>query len=192
MPDNDILLARHGQTEWSVNGRHTGHTDIPLTDEGRVQAKALGARFGGIEFALVLSSPLARALDTCCLAGLGDVAVEDPDLKEWDYGEYEGITSDEIHQTRPGWTVWADGAPGGESPEQVGIRADRVVERLEAADGLCAVFGHGHMLRVLAARWVGMPTAAGAKFALSPATLSGLGREHDDRVLSLWNDGSHF
>lgn len=192
MVDNDTLLARHGQTEWSRDGRHTGRTDIPLTDEGRVQAAALAPRFDGLEFALVLSSPLSRAIDTCRLAGLGADAVQEPDLAEWDYGEYDGITSDEVHESRPGWSVWTDGAPGGESPEDVAARADRVIARLEATDGRCAVFAHGHILRMLAARWLSLPPAGGAMFALSTATLSGFGHEHGNHVLTLWNDGSHL
>lgn len=192
MSDSEILLARHGQTEWSLNGQHTGRTDIPLTAEGREQSAALAPRLAGLHPALVLSSPLIRAMDTCRLAGLGDQAVEEPDLMEWHYGDYEGITSAEIRATRPGWTIWADGAPGGESPDQVGDRADRVIARLEGVEGLRMVFAHGHMLRVLAARWLGLPTAGGSMFALSTATLSGLGHEHDARVLTLWNDGSHF
>ncbi|MGI8845426.1 MAG: histidine phosphatase family protein [Thermoleophilaceae bacterium] len=192
MPENEILLARHGETEWSLDGRHTGSTDIPLTDEGRVQGKALASRFAGLDFALVLSSPLSRAMDTCRLVGLGDQAVQEPDLAEWDYGDYEGITTDQIRESRPGWTVWADGAEGGESPEQIGARADRVIQRLDAAGGRCAVFGHGHMLRVLAARWLDLPAADGSKLLLSTATLSGLGHERDTRAITLWNDASHF
>jgi len=192
MPDNEILLARHGQTEWSVNGRHTGHTDIPLTDEGRRQGEALAPRFAGLDLALVLSSPLSRALDTCRLAGLGDSAVQDGDLKEWDYGDYEGVTTDEIRESRPGWTVWTHGAAGGESSEQIGARADRVIERLEATDGRCVVFAHGHILRVLAARWIGLPASAGSLLALSTATLSGLGHDRETRMITLWNDQSHL
>jgi probable phosphoglycerate mutase len=192
MPDTEILLARHGETEWSRDGRHTGLTDVPLTDTGREQARALASRFAGLQPALVLSSPLSRALETCRLAGLGEQAAEEPDLVEWDYGDYEGITTEEIRENRPGWSIFEDGAPGGESPEQIGARADRVIERLEAADGLAVAFAHGHILRVLAARWVGLPAAGGRYLALSTATLSALGRERETRVVTLWNDGSHL
>jgi probable phosphoglycerate mutase len=192
MPDTEILLARHGETEWSRDGRHTGLTDVPLTDTGREQARALGRRFEGLSPALVLTSPLSRAADTCRLAGLGDLAVEDPDLQEWHYGEYEGITTDRIREDRPGWTVFRDGCPGGESPEEIGARADRVVERLRGADGTAVAFAHGHILRVLAARWLGLPAGAGAYLALSTATLSALGWEREQGVVTLWNDGSHL
>jgi broad specificity phosphatase PhoE len=192
VPENHILLARHGQTEWSRDGRHTGRTDVPLTDTGREQARALGSRFEGLEPALVLTSPLSRAAETCRLAGLGEVAIEDPDLQEWDYGDYEGITTEEVREDHPGWTVFRDGCPGGESPEEVGARADRVVERLRGVDGLGVAFAHGHILRVLAARWLGLPADAGAYLALSTATLSALGWEREQGVVTLWNDGSHL
>jgi probable phosphoglycerate mutase len=182
-----IILARHGQTEWSRDGRHTGRTDIPLTDEGREQAAALAPRLAGKEFALVLTSPLSRAAETCRLAGLGDRAEPEPALMEWDYGDYEGITSAQIHEDRPGWTIFADGAPGGESPDQIGARVDGVIERLVAADGPCAVFAHGHVLRVLGARWIGMPASGGARLGLSTATLSVLGTEHDVRAIARWD-----
>jgi broad specificity phosphatase PhoE len=192
VPDSQILLARHGETEWSRDGRHTGRTDIPLTETGRSQARALGARFEGLSPSLVLTSPLSRAAETCRLAGLGDVAEEDPDLQEWDYGDYEGVTTDQIREERPGWAVFRDGCPGGESPEQVGARADRVVERLRGVDGLAIAFAHGHILRVLAARWMGLPASGGAYLALSTATLSGLGWEREQGVVTLWNDGGHL
>jgi broad specificity phosphatase PhoE len=192
VPDSQILLARHGETEWSRDGRHTGLTDIPLTETGRSQARALGARLEGLAPTLVLTSPLSRAAETCRLAGLGDQAVEDPDLQEWDYGDYEGVTSDQIREERPGWTVFRDGCPGGESPEEIGARADRVVERLRSVDGLAVAFAHGHILRVLAARWVGLPASGGAYLALSTATLSGLGWEREQGVVTLWNDGGHL
>ena len=192
MPDSQILLARHGETEWSRDGRHTGRTDLPLTETGRAQARALGARFEGLSPSLVLTSPLSRAAETCRLAGLGDVAEEEPDLQEWDYGDYEGVTTDQIREERPGWTVFRDGCPGGESPEQIGARADRVVERLRGVDGLAVAFAHGHILRVLAARWVGLPASGGANLALSTATLSGLGWEREQGVVTLWNDGGHL
>ena len=182
-----ITLARHGETEWSRAGRHTGRTDVPLTEHGREQAAALTPRLEGIDFALVLTSPLSRAADTCRLAGLGDVAEPEPALLEWDYGDYEGLTSAQIHEERPGWTIFADGAPGGETPDQVGARVDAVVERLDAAGGPCAVFAHGHVLRVLGARWIGEPPAVGARLGLSTATLSVLGHEHGSRAIARWN-----
>ena len=192
MPDTEIMLARHGETEWSRDLRHTGHTDIPLTDIGREQARALATRFSDLELAFVLTSPLSRATESCRLAGLGDQAVEEPDLVEWDYGEYEGMTTEEIRQDVPGWTVWDGGAPGGEDANQVGARADRVIARVREADGPGVVFAHGHVLRVLGARWIGLPAASGALLALSTSTLSTLGYERDRQVLTLWNDASHL
>ena len=181
------MLARHGETEWSRAGRHTGRTDVPLTERGREQAAALAPRLAGTDFALVLTSPLSRAADTCRLAGLAAGAAPEPALMEWDYGDYEGLTSAEIHTGRPGWTIFADGAPGGETPDQVGTRVDPVIEQLAAAPGPCAVFAHGHVLRVLAARWIGLPPAAGARLGLSTATLSVLGIEHGVRAIARWN-----
>lgn len=192
MPDTEIMLARHGETEWSRDLRHTGHTDIPLTDIGREQARALATRFSDLELAFVLTSPLSRATESCRLAGLGDQAVEEPDLVEWDYGEYEGMTTEEIRRDVPGWTVWDGGAPGGEDADQVGARADRVIARVREADGPGVVFAHGHVLRVLGARWIGLPAASGALLALSTSTLSTLGYERDRQVLTLWNDGGHL
>ena len=192
MPDTEIMLARHGETEWSRDLRHTGHTDIPLTDIGREQARALATRFSDLELAFVLTSPLSRATESCRLAGLGDQAVEEPDLVEWDYGEYEGMTTEEIRRDVPGWTVWDGGAPGGEDANQVGARADRVIARVREADGPGVVFAHGHVLRVLGARWIGLPAASGALLALSTSTLSTLGYERDRQVLTLWNDGGHL
>ena len=192
MPDTEIMLARHGETEWSRDLRHTGHTDIPLTDIGREQARALATRFSDLELAFVLTSPLSRATESCRLAGLGDQAVEEPDLVEWDYGEYEGMTTEEIRRDVPGWTVWDGAAPGGEAADQVGARADRVIARVREADGPGVVFAHGHVLRVLGARWIGLPAASGALLALSTSTLSTLGYERDRQVLTLWNDGGHL
>ena len=182
-----IMLARHGQTEWSRDGRHTGRTDIPLTEEGRRQAEALRPALATLEPALVLTSPLSRAAETCRLAGLGDVAVEEPALMEWDYGEYEGLTSDQIHEQRPGWNIFEDGAPGGETPRDVAARADAVIERMAGAGGPCVAFAHGHVLRVLGARWIDLPPAAGARLGLFTATLSALGTEHGVRALARWN-----
>ena len=182
-----VVLVRHGATEWSASGRHTGRTDIPLDDEGRARAKALGERLRHYEFSLVLTSPLVRARDTCALAGLGDRAEVEPDLVEWDYGEYEGKTTREIRATRPGWTVFEGGVVNGETVEEVGARADRVIARLERVDGTVALFSHGHMLRILAARWLGLPAVDGRLLALDPATLSVLGYEHETRVVQRWN-----
>jgi broad specificity phosphatase PhoE len=184
---HDVVLARHGQTEWSLSGQHTGTTDIPLTDAGREQARALARRLEGREFGVVLSSPLERALETCRLAGLGDRVSVREELREWDYGEYEGLTTAEIQAGRPGWHLFDDGCPGGETAEDVGARVDPVVAELRAADGGAMVFGHGHCLRVLAARWLEMPARDGAHFALSTATLSILGGEHDRPALWAWN-----
>lgn len=193
MPDGPrLILVRHGQTDWSESGQHTGWTDVPLNDAGRRQARLLAARLAGRAFSLVLSSPLSRALDTCRAVGLGERAEIDPDLREWDYGEIEGRTTDEIRETRPGWTVWGGPVPGGETVEEVGRRVDRVIERVLQADGDVAIFGHGHCLRILAARWLGLEPAAGALFELSTATVSRLGWERERRVLELWNGGAHL
>jgi probable phosphoglycerate mutase len=187
-----VVLVRHGETEWSRDGRHTGRSDIDLTDRGRRQAEATGQRLAGASWSLVLTSPLRRAFDTCRLAGLGDRAAPDDDLMEWDYGEYEGLTTPEICARDPSWSLWREGCPGGEMPDDVGGRADRVLERLRAPSGDAVVFAHGHILRVLAARWVGEPAAFGARLMLSTASLSTLGTEHDVPAVSLWNDTSHL
>jgi broad specificity phosphatase PhoE len=183
-----LTLVRHGDTEWSLSGRHTGWTDISLVDSGRGQATQIGRRLGGVTFALVLSSPLSRALDTCRLAGLGDVVVTDPDLREWNYGDLEGLTSDQIRQSMPGWTIWSGPVPGGETADEVGRRADRVIARALAATGDVAIFAHGHLLRVLAARWLGLAADRGALFELGTATVSRLGWERESRVIELWNE----
>ncbi len=186
---SEIFLIRHGETAWSLSGQHTSRTDLALTDEGRQRAAALGARLAGHDFALVLSSPMRRALETCRLAGFD--AQVDPNLREWDYGGYEGLTSDEIHKTWPEWTIWTGTPPGGESAEQVGARADRVIERaLEALareEGDVALFGHGHMLRVLGARWLELTPDSGKLFALDTGSLSVLGWERSVRVIRMWN-----
>lgn len=189
-PAQEIVLVRHGETEWSRDGRHTGRTDVPLTERGRDEATALGAALRGRSFALVLTSPLVRASETCRLVGLGDLALARDDLREWDYGEFEGRTTSEIRGERPGWTLWRDGCPGGESAAEVGARADRVVAELRATDDDVAVFAHGHLLRVLAARWVGLAAAEGARLALDTATVSILGHERETSVVRLWNDVS--
>jgi broad specificity phosphatase PhoE len=181
------VLVRHGETEWSLAGRHTGRTDVPLTAHGREEAGLVGAALRKWRFARVFTSPLARALDTCRLAGLGDAAEERDDLAEWDYGAYEGLTTDEIRLERPGWTLWDDGVIGGETVEDVGTRADRVIAELRAIDGDAAVFAHGHVLRVFGARWVSLPPTAGALLALEPATVSILGYERERAVIWSWN-----
>jgi probable phosphoglycerate mutase len=184
----EIVLVRHGETEWSRDGRHTGRTDVPLDERGRAEARALAGMLAGRRFALVLTSPLSRAVETCRLAGLGDRALVRDELAEWDYGAYEGRTTAEIRAGRPGWSLWGDGVPDGETVEQVGARADRVLRELGTVDGEVAVFAHGHLLRVLAARWLGLDPIAGRVLALDPATVSVLGHEHEWRVLRAWNE----
>lgn len=181
----EVVLVRHAETAWSLDGRHTGRSDIPLTDHGREVAVALAPRFAGREFALVLSSPLSRARDTAALAGLE--AQLDDDLQEWDYGAYEGITTPDIREERPGWYLWDDGVPEGESAADVGARADRVIERVLAADGDCCLVAHGHMLRVLAARWLEQPPALGGRLWLGTGAVCVLGWEREVRVLRGWN-----
>ena len=183
----EIWLIRHGETEWSLSGAHTGRTDIPLTATGERQAEELGRRLGGREFALVLTSPLARARETCRLAGYGDVAQIEPGLREWDYGVYEGHTSTEIQRQVPGWTIWTSPVPGGETIEQVAARARGVVDRASSAAGDVALFAHGHLLRILTTVWLGLAPNAGKLFALSTASLSVLGYERDTRVIAQWN-----
>jgi broad specificity phosphatase PhoE len=184
----ELVLIRHGETEWSLDGRHTGNSDIPLTVVGRRQASSLRDALQSRRFERVVSSPRQRSLDTCRLAGLGDRVEVMDDLAEWDYGEYDGITTRQIRERRPDWLLWRDGCPGGESPAQVGARADRVLADLGGVVGDVVVFSHGHFLRVLGARWVDLETAAGAKLGLDVATLSILGFEHEvDRVIDTWN-----
>lgn len=185
---NELLLARHGETEWSATGRHTSRTDLPLTDHGRRRARGLAPRLADRRFALVLTSPLRRAVETCELAGLSAEAQVRDQLREWDYGDYEGITTAEIHGQRPGWSLWRDGCPNGEVAADVGARADRVIAEVRAADGGSIAFGHGHMLRVLAARWLGLAPEDGGLFALSTGTLSTLGYEHDSPVIRSWSE----
>jgi broad specificity phosphatase PhoE len=188
-----IHLARHGDTAWTVSGQHTGRTDLPLTERGERNARALGERLRGRKFARVFTSPLQRAVRTCELAGFSGAAEEDPDLVEWDYGEYEGRRTAEIHAERPGWLLFRDGCPGGEAPDEVGARADRVIARLRAVGGDVLLFSSGHFLRVLTARWLGLDVAAGAYFVLGTASLSTLGYEHDrtEPAIRLWNDTHH-
>ena len=173
---HEIVLVRHGETKWSLSGQHTSRTDLPLTERGRERARALAEQLAGRRFGLVLCSPLRRARETCELAGFGGVMELCDDLREWDYGEYEGLTTPEIRERDPGWLMWRDGCPGGERPDQVGARADRALARLRSADGDAIAFAHGHILRV-----------TGARFALGAGALSVLGFERETEVLSRWN-----
>jgi probable phosphoglycerate mutase len=190
----ELWLVRHGETEWSVDGRHTSRTDIPLTAHGRLRAKELGEYLKGVTFAAVLRSPMLRAKETCEIAGFGDVAVVDDGLKEWDYGVYEGRTTREIQEEIPGWSVWKDAIVGGETVEQVGVRADGVIARALAAAGdadgaKVALFAHAHILRILAARWIALEARGGELFALGTGSVSVLGWERETRVIERWNRG---
>jgi broad specificity phosphatase PhoE len=184
---SEIVLVRHGETEWSRDGRHTGSTDVPLTDEGRRQAERAGRWLAGRSFSRVLTSPLSRARETCRLAGFAGEAEVRDELVEWDYGDYEGLTTPEIRERRPGWYLWRDGCPGGESAHHVAERVDPLIAQVRDADGHVALFAHGHVLRVLAARWVGLDAEAGGLLRLSTATLSALGWERETAVITLWN-----
>ncbi len=188
-----VYLARHGETVWSLSGQHTGLTDLPLTERGERNARSLAGRLKGLTFTAVLTSPLQRATRTCELAGFGDRAEMDRSLVEWNYGEYEGRRTADIRRERPGWQLFRDGCPGGETPGQVGDRADRVVRRLRTIAGNVLLFSSGHFLRVLAARWLGLEPGAGRYFLLSTASLSALGYEHDlsQPVIRLWDDTRH-
>jgi broad specificity phosphatase PhoE len=183
----EVVLVRHGETEWSRAGKHTGRTDIPLTDRGRKEAQAVGAELRGRRFASVLTSPLARAFETCRLAGFGELTELREELMEWDYGAYEGRKTTEIRKDHPGWTLWRDGVPEGETIAQVEARVDRVIAELRAVAGDAVVFAQGHVLRVLAARWLGLEPAAGRLFALDAATISILGFERETPVIRMWN-----
>jgi broad specificity phosphatase PhoE len=187
MAIQQVYLARHGETEWSLSGQHTGITDIPLTENGRNLAKRLAPVLATERFALVLTSPLERARKTCELAGLGAHAEIDRDLMEWNYGEYEGLTPKQIDAQAPGWMLFRDGCPGGETPEQAGARADRVIARVRAAEGHVALFAHGHIFRVFAARWLGLPATAGCHFLLDTATLSILSYYRNLPAIKRWN-----
>ena len=189
-----IYLARHGETAWSLSGQHTGRTDLPLTEGGERNARALGVRLRGLIFAKVFTSPLQRAAHTCDLAGFGNAAERDPDLMEWDYGEYEGRRTAEIHVERPDWQLFRDGCPGGESPAEIGARADRVVRQVRAVAGDVLLFSSGHFLRVLAARWLGLESAGGRYLLLGTAALCILGYEHNlsEPAIRLWNDTHHL
>ena len=183
-----ILLVRHGETEWSASGQHTSRTDLPLVEAGREQARALAPALRGRTFARVLSSPLKRALETCELTGFGEVVELREELHEWDYGEYEGLTTPQIREQRPEWNLWQDGCPGGESPDQVSARADRLLSSLADVDGHVLVFAHGHILRVFSARWLEMAVTAGARLVLSAGSLCVLGHERETRALERWNE----
>ena len=183
-----MVLVRHGETEWTLDGRHTGRSDIPLTAQGREEGEHLARRLKDWRFALVMTSPLQRALETCRLAGFSAGARVDKDLAEWDYGEYDGKTSAQIRAMNPDWDLWREGGPGGETPEQVGGRADRVIAEVLKVDGSVLLVAHGHLLRVLAARWLEQPPGEGRRLAMSPAAISVLGYEHQNRVITLWND----
>lgn len=194
MPHPVIYLARHGETEWSLSGQHTGLTDIPLTPAGEEQARRLGERLGGRSFEKVFSSPLQRAVRTCELSGYwGDAEILD-ELLEWNYGDYEGVRTAEIHRERPDWNLFSHGCPGGESPEEAGARADRAIARVRAVEGDVLLFSSGHFLRVFAARWLGLHPGAGTHFVLSTASLSVVGYEHNlsEPVIRLWDDTRHL
>lgn len=182
-----VYLVRHGETKWSLSGQHTGITDIPLTENGREVAKLFEPLFAKIDFALVLTSPLQRARETCELAGLGKQAEVERDLMEWNYGEYEGLTTKQIQTKSPKWKLFYDGCPGGETPEQIAVRADRVIAKVRATHGNVALFAHGHILRVLAARWIGFPASAGCHFMLDTAALSILTYYQDFPAVKQWN-----
>jgi broad specificity phosphatase PhoE len=184
----EVWLVRHAETEWSRSGKHTGRTDVPLTDAGRERASEMRARLAGRDFALVLVSPLERARETARLAGLGDPCQVREDLLEWDYGDYEGITTADIREERPDWYLWHDGVPNGETADEVAARCDRVIDEILAVDGDVALFAHGHILRALAARWVEEPVAFGGRLFLSTGSLSVLGFEREVRVTRLWNE----
>ena len=183
----NLFAIRHGETAWSLSGQHTGTTDIPLTENGRRVAARIGAVLANKAFGLVLCSPMQRARETCKLAGFGDNAVIDSDLMEWNYGEYEGLTPEQIHEAARGWLVFRDGCPGGETPAQVAARVDRVIARSRAAGGDIALFAHGHVLRVLVARWIGLPAGCGQHFLLDTGTLCVLGDYRGIPAVQIWN-----
>lgn len=187
MSNPQLWLIRHGETEWSLSGAHTGRTDLPLTDRGRQRARSLGEFLNGRPFATVLVSPLQRARETCKLAGYGDGAIIDENLCEWDYGDYEGRSTNEIQKDRPGWNLWRDGVPNGETVEQVAARARRVIDHALQVNGDAALFAHGHVLRILATCWLELAPNAGRLLGLDTATVSILGWERDTRVIRLWN-----
>jgi broad specificity phosphatase PhoE len=190
-PRKLICLVRHSETEWSLNGRHTGKTDIALTENGRRMAMSLKSILGKVEFSLVLKSPMQRASETCDLAGLGGIAKVDNDLLEWNYGEYEGLTPAQIHDKRPGWMIFRDGCPGGETPGEIGVRVDRLISKVHDVPGNVAFFGHGHLFRVFAARWIGLRVLDGCRFLLEPATLNVLGYYMGIPAIRYWNFRVH-
>jgi probable phosphoglycerate mutase len=183
----NVFCIRHGETAWSLSGQHTGVTDIPLTDNGRKLAERLRPALENEVFDVVLVSPLKRARETADLSGLGDQAVVEPDLVEWNYGDYEGLTPAQIHQKRPGWMIFRDGAPGGETPDEIGARVDRVIARVRSVEGNVALVAHGHVLRVLAARWIGLPPGGGQHFLLDTGTLCVLSQYRDAPAVRVWN-----
>ena len=187
MATQEVFLIRHGETEWSLNGRHTGSSDIPLTEKGRQVARLWQPYAAARSFGLVLSSPLQRARETCELAGLAGQAQIEDDLREWNYGDYEGLTPQQIRAAQPKWQIFRDGCPGGESPDQVGARVDRVIARIRAVTGDVALFAHGHVLRVFGARWLGLPASAGSHFLLETATLCALSSYHGVPAVKRWN-----
>ena len=188
----DVWLVRHGETEWARLGRHTGRTDIPLTEIGRDEARTLARRLAGHRFEVVLTSPLSRAAETAEIIKFGATAIADPDLCEWDYGDLEGLLSTDIRATYPGWTIWSGPWPGGETIDEVATRADRVLDRIRRKDGDTLLVAHGHLLRVLAARWLGLPPTSGGLFALGTATISVLGWDRETPVISTWNEACHL
>ncbi len=183
----EVFLVRHGETAWSISGQHTGRADIPLTDRGREQARCAGETLKGIDFDLALTSPSSRAAETAELAGVGEVLRPNDDLREWNYGVYEGLTTKEVRKTLPGWTVWDAEIPKGETVEQVGVRADRVIELVRSSGGRTVLFGHGHQLRILTARWCGFDAVNGRHLALDPASVSILSYERETPVIERWN-----
>lgn len=183
----ELWLIRHGETEWSLSGQHTSRTDIPLTERGKQRAQKIRDYLRGKSFSMVLCSPMQRAKETCRIAGFGDVAQIDDDLKEWDYGVYEGRTTKDIQKEVPGWSVWTNAIVGGETMDQVAARANRVIARAEAKGGSVALFAHGHILRILAACWIQSPPVMGSRLALGTGTVSTLGFEHQTQVITMWN-----
>lgn len=184
---NELFIVRHGATKWSVSGQHTGRTDIELVPQGMKEAERVGTILAGKDFATVFTSPLQRAFETCTIAGFGSNAVTSDDLVEWDYGDYEGLTTNEIRKSVPDWTLWTHGVPGGETAAEVGRRVDRVIAAARANSGKTLCFAHGHVLRVLAARWIGLPPSGGRLFSLDSGSVSVLGWERSDAVISAWN-----
>ncbi len=192
IPAQQVFLVRHGETEWSLNGRHTGTTDIPLTEHGRQVARLWQPILAKESFSLALTSPMQRARETCRLAGLGDVTTVEPDLVEWNYGRDEGLTTDQIHATVPDWLLFRDGCPGGEQPGEIGARVDRVIAKVRAVDGDVILFAHGHVLRVLAARWLDLPPSKGQQFLLDTATLNVLSYYRGSSAIKRWNAPVQF